>query len=289
MVFVCATSYQNITYPSRHELHKNYEGSVVFVSKTLAEDPLSPESCMMRPPRIGLVCPVHITDDLLNWDLGNMKARSIPLPSRCAPLTILTGCIFCWKPQQCLGRGNWQKILTCMPGPKAFQQNIAQSIGEYNYLFPRYIQLFVWGGRKCNSKAIAPNSDAHVPIVGTSCVGPESAQAHCELWNLSMIENIILPFYGMVQASVCSLHASVCLDWPWPHHQIAGYLSLGPLSVGTKQCMLGTPSKNCFYGNALTRSSSRSQKPLWRDNQMSFLPPVRGFNVIADQCINNFI
>ena len=96
-------------------------------TKMFVTDPLSPGNCEVGPPWIGPVCPAHPTDAQLDWDLGNLEAKSTPQTRGCAPQTspepfLLCGTahypadrghshhgiLFPWKEhslQQCLGRG----------------------------------------------------------------------------------------------------------------------------------------------------------------------------------------
>ena len=69
--------------------------AVVSGTKMLAADPLSPVSCQVGPPWIGIVCPAHPTDDQLEWDLGNLEAKSTPQTCCYAPQTIPEPFLLC--------------------------------------------------------------------------------------------------------------------------------------------------------------------------------------------------
>ena len=61
---------------------------VVSGTKTLAADSLSPVSCEVGPQWIRLVCSAHLQDAWLDWDLGNLEAKSTPWTPGCVPQTI---------------------------------------------------------------------------------------------------------------------------------------------------------------------------------------------------------
>lgn len=58
-------------------------------TKTWAAGPLSPESCEVGPPWVGLVYPAHPIEARWHWDLGNLEAKWTPWHRGCVPQTIL--------------------------------------------------------------------------------------------------------------------------------------------------------------------------------------------------------
>ena len=89
---------------------------------------ISPVNWEVGPLWIGLVCPAHLTDARLDWDLENLEAKSTPQTRGCAPQTIPEPFLLCSTVHCPADRGHSnQGILFPWKGAHGLQQCLANA------------------------------------------------------------------------------------------------------------------------------------------------------------------
>jgi len=232
---------------------------VVSGTKMLAADPLSPVSCEVGPPWIGIVCSEHPTDARLDWDL---KAKSTPQTHCCAPQTIPETFLLCGRVHYPAERGHSHQRI------QNFHERVdmvcinATWCKKTGFIRPGHLLPLLRGPvlmLTCPLLALSVvDRGQHGHPDWSAAVQPHTQQTamHCVFWHLSIRTSI--NFLSNLSYSSSSVGSDHTINEPRPPMTLSPVHHcsfLGALLIDTDHCRPGTPHKSCSFGDALTQSS----------------------------------